>query len=213
MKSKHFIRIAAYITFCFFTFFIGRWSATPDLDDFKRDLSAKGITLDAQKSNSAIPQDRSTPGIARAKNPVANHNLRINKPLQLNSKQAQEDIGVHNIEHMGIPQNDPATLAHQEIEIEALKREFADSFRDSGLPEEDINALLQGLFPAAEAATPELHAASDLSPEQVAEEMEISLLEAGVPQEDIDEIMRGFMTAIQPPEEFQVPPTPPLNLN
>lgn len=213
MKKKHYVWLALYLSFCLFTFFLGRLSAVPDPDDFKRELSAKGITLEAQKSNSTIPQDRSNPGNARAKNFGSGHDLKVNKPLPMNQKQTENEVDGHDIENMGLPQSDPTTLAQQDIEIEALKREFADSFRDSGLPEEDINALLQGLFPAAEAATPDFHAASDLSPEQVAEEMEMSLLEAGVPQEDIDEIMSGFMTAIQPPEEFQVPPSPPLNLN
>jgi hypothetical protein len=107
------------------------------------------------------------------------------------------------------PDIKPPTLAEQ-LEKKKIMDEMAAGLREQGIPETDIQRIVEGAFPPPPSSeqqySPYELSAEEKSPEDLKAELEASLREAGLKPEEIQHHVKGMF-----PESGNVPaPPPPL---
>jgi hypothetical protein len=134
--------------------------------------------------------------------------FRLPKPPQ--AKEAEHTPPPQPVHPPQMQAPEPPTLA-DELKKQELKREMAASLRENGIPEEDIQRMVEGAFPAPpsleEQYSPYELSADEKSPEQLKAELEASLKEAGVPAEEIPQHVAGVLGAMgKQPSQPEEPP-------
>jgi hypothetical protein len=226
MKSIHSLLVLAVVISFLSGYFLARWTGKAEISQFEQspsmDLPASPKPIDSQdkastivdrenplkSGNSGNQTDKSliSPKIDEGSESREEAYSDLTEPEEVYSGLTEpEEENFDPLKPHELPLPDEQTLALQKLEQEAALEELAESMRTNGLPEEDIEAQIEGLASLSE--TKEAEPPREGPPiEELEAELEYSLMEAGVPDEDIDNMIEElFYQTI----DSQFPPPPP----